>query len=243
MIRLIERDNVAEFEAYCKGDPYGVRIVAAERTYGTSESFAQFWLQYDERGNITAAIGRLDNGMTVCAKGDYDTEEVDAFVETCVGKIGALRPARKGEVANGVVMRLDRSRMSLSGGETEINPPPEDIYTVIERCPGMGFDVPPFEMFYDDCKKRTKAGTEITALLRTSEVLPAACAALHVADNTGVVTMCATLPELRGKGYAADVVGALIEHCRDAEIYVMCLSSLVEFYEHLGFGPVGGFVY
>lgn len=242
MIRLIERDNVAEFEAYCKGDPYGVRIVAAERTYGTSESFAQFWLQYDESGNITAAIGRLDNGMTVCAKGEYDYEEVDAFVEMCVGKTGALRPARKGEVADGVVMRLDRSRMALAGGDTEINPPTEDLYTVIERCPGLGFDVPPFEMFYNDNKKRIKMGTQITALLR-SDVLPAACAALHIADGTGLVTMCATLPEHRGKGYAADVVGALIEHYRDGDIYVMCLSGLVEFYEHIGFGPVGGFVY
>lgn len=242
MIRLVERDNVAQFEEYCKGDPYGVRIVAAERTYGTSESFAQFWLQYNDKGEITAAIGRLDNGMTICAKGDYDEEEIDAFVEMCVGKTGALRPVRKGEVADGVIMRLDRTRMTASGGETELNPPIEDVYSVLERCPGMGFDVPPFEYFYDDMKKRIKQGTQIVALLR-ADLFPAACAALHIADGTGVVTMCATLPEHRGKGFAADVVGALLERYRDGDVYVMCLSSLVEFYKHLGFGPVGGFVY
>lgn len=242
MIRLIERDNVAQLEAYCKGDPYGVRIVAAERTYGTSESFAQFWLQYDEKNNITAAIGRLDNGMTICAKGDYDEEEIDAFVEMCVGKTGALRPARKGEAADGIVMRLDRSRTTASGGETELNPPPEDLYAVLERCPGMGFDVPPFEMFYNDVKKRAKAGTGITALLR-EDLFPAACAGIHVVDGCGVVTMCATLPEHRGKGHAADVVRALIERCRDSDIYVMCIPALVDFYGRMGFGPVGGFVY
>lgn len=242
MIRLVERDSVAQFERYCAGDPFGCRIVAAERSYGTGEQFAQFWLQYDGNDRITAAVGRLDNGMTVCARGDYDWEEMDAFVEMCVGKTGALRPVRADELATGVVMALDRDKLEQASGETELNPPIEDIYTVLEGCPGVGFDVPPFAEFYNDMLKRMRWGTVHCALTRDG-LMPVSCAALHAVDGVGLLTMCATLPDRRGHGHGLSTIRGLLSGHKDMSAYVMCLPGLSKYYEKAGFANIGGFVY
>lgn len=242
MIRLVERDSVALLEQYCAGDPFGCRIIACERTYGTSESFAQFYLQYNDSGEITAAVGRLDNGMTICTHGGSDDEELDAFVEMCVGKSGAIRPTREGAVSVGVVMRLDRSLLPECTVDYELQPEVEDVYTVLESCPGLGFDVPPFKEFYSDMRKRLRMGTAACSLVR-SGIMPASCAAVHIADDISLLTMCATQPEHRGKGYAAAAIHALADRRRSDTIFVMCLPFMVDFYRKLGFVCIGGFGY
>ena len=242
MIRLVERDSVALLEEYCAGDPFGCRIVAAERTYGTSESFAQFFLQYNDSNKIVAAIGRLDNGMTVCTRGGSDDEEIDAFVEMCVGKTGAVRPVRDGELATGAVMQLDRSLLPDSTTDFELQPAVEDVYTVLESCPGLGFEVPPFKEFYSDIRKRLRVGTASCALVR-SGVMPASCAAVHIMDDVSLLTMCATHPKHRGKGYAAGAIHALAERRRMDKFFVMCLPGMADYYKKLGFAVIGGFRY
>jgi len=241
MIRIVENDTIVAMMDYCSGDPSGCRILAVYRSYGLGVSFAQFWLQYDEEENITAAIGALDNSITICARGEYNTEEIDSFVHMLAQETGALRPVREGELADGLVMRLDRSLFTATGGDAEINPPCEDVYTVIENCPGLGFDVPPFSVFYPDMYRRIKAGTAVTAVFR-SGYMPVSCAALHKAGSVGLVTSCATVPSSRGKGSASACIRTIIS-CQpaDTDIYVMCLPNLCGFYERMGFRITGGF--
>lgn len=243
MLRLVENDSIIAMRSYCEGDPYGCRIMATYDTYGLGEAFAQFWLQLDNKGSITAVVGSLDNGLTVCAKGKYDSEEIDTFVEMLAGKNGALRPVREGETADGLLMRLDRSALPPCGGDVEICPPCEDLYSVMERCPGLGFNVPPFEPFYVDMRRRTKAGTALTAVLRR-EVLPISCAALHMASGVGLLTLCATLPEFQGQGCGATCARALINRLKpETEAFVFCLPGFCGYYEKMGFRVAGGFVY
>lgn len=243
MIRIVENDSVAALLDYCAGDPFGCRLLAAYRAYGLGESFAQFWLQLDDKENITAAVGSLDNGLTICSRGSYDAEEIDSFVHMLAGEAGALRPVRKGEIADGVVMRLDRSFFSGAGGEAEINPPCEDIYNVIENCPGLGFDVPPFAVFYPDMYTRVRSGSVVTALVRNG-VVPVSCAAMHIAGGVGLLTSCATIPTYEHQGCASSCLRALISRQpHELDIYVMCLPNYCAFYEQFGFRVVGGFTY
>lgn len=240
MIHIVENDTITKMQEYCEGDPFGCRIISTYRSYGLGESFAQFWLQYDDGGEITAAIGTLDNGITICSHGKYNTEEIDSFVHMLAGETGALRPVREGELADGLVMRLDRSLFE-SGGDAELNAPCEDMYTVIESCPAMGFDVPPFSAFYPDMYRRLRAGTAMTAVSR-SGIMPVSCAAMHIAGGVGLLTTCATVPASRGSGSASVCIRTLISHQPpESEIYVMCLPNLCAFYERIGFRIVGGF--
>jgi len=241
MIRIVENDSITAMQEYCAGDPFGCRILATYRAYGLGESFAQFWLQYDENENITATIGSLDNGITICARGSYDAEEIDAFVHMLAGETGALRPVREGEIADGLVMKLDRTFFSESGGEAEINPPCEDVYTVIENCPGLGFDVPPFSALYPDMYRRIKSGVMMTAILRNG-IMPVSCAAVHIAGGVGLVHTCATVPASRGKGMASSCIRTIISRqSPESDMYVMCLPNLCGYYESIGFRITGGF--
>ena len=243
MIKIVENDTITVMSEYCAGDPYGCRIMATYLTYGIGESFAQFWLQYDEKNNVTAVIGSLDNGLTVCAKGEYDCEEIDAFVKMLAGETGALRPVRDGEIADGLLLRLDRTLITPFSGDIEINPNGEDLYSVLECCPGQGFDVPPFSAFYDDMKRRVRAKTAVTALLRF-DLMPVSCAAVHRCGNTSLLTMCATVPEFRGKGCGANCTRALISKLPDdTDMYAFALPGLCSYYEKMGFRVVGGFKY
>lgn len=243
MLKVLENDTISAMSEYCKGDPLGCRIMATYMTYGLGESFAQYWLQYDEKGRITAVVGSLDNGITVCAKGAYDYEEIDTFVRMLAGQTGALRPVREGELADGLIMRLDRSQPMDYSGDIEINPAGEDLYSVLESCPGLGFDVPPFAPFYNDIKRRIKAKTAICSLLR-HDIMPVSCAAVHRYENVSVLTMCATVPEFRGKGCGANCTKALIARLpSDTDIYVFALPGLCGYYEKMGFAIVGGYVY
>lgn len=244
MIRIVEdKDAILAMTEYCAGDPFGCRIMATYLTYGLDKPFAKYWIQLDEKEQVTAVLGSLDNGLTVCARGEYDAEEVDCFVDMLAGKNGALRPVREGEVATGLVMQLDRSVPVTAGGDIEVNPPCEELYTVIESCPGLGFDVPPFEEFYSDMRLRTRLATAVTALLR-SGIMPVSCAAVHKAAGVSLLTMCATVPEFRGKGCGSACVRAIISRLpREEDVYAFCLPGMVGYYETMGFRVVGGFVY
>lgn len=243
MLRIVENDSILTMIDYCKGDPYGCRIMATYNTYGLGEDFAQFWLQLDDHGNVTAVVGSLDNGLTVCAKGDYDHEEIDAFVEMLAGKNGALRPVREGETADGLLMKLDRTQLPPSTGDVEIDPPIEDLYAVMERCHNTGFHVPPFEPFYVDMRRRVKAGTAMSAVLR-KDIIPVSCAAVHKAADVALLTMCATTPAYQGQGCGASCCRALVARIdAQTETYVFCLPGYCGYYEKMGFRVIDGYVY
>ena len=245
MIKLLENHAIAAFEEFCSGDPFGCRILAAERTYGVNEPFASFWAQYDGSGSMTAAIGRLDDGMTIShgtSQGPpADHDELDEFVRMSMGSRGALRPAGKNEAAGGLIMRLNRESIPVSAVyDVDLAPTPDDLYHVMEGCPGQGFDLPPFKEFYSDLNKRIRARTVLCALVRESG-LPVACAALHMAGGTALLTMCATMPDHRGKGCAASAIRALSVKAAKYDIFLFCLPNMAEFYRKRGFFVVGGF--
>ena len=245
MIKMLDHDRFEAAKDYCQGDPFGCRILAAMLAYGIDKPFAQFWTQHDgdsADGSVTAVISRLDTAMTVCAKGKYDAEELDCFIQANMGYIGALRPAREGEMSNGLVMRLAKRKNVVSSSDAEINPEISDVYAVMEECAGTGFEVPRFDDFYSDMIYRKKAKTVLSAIVR-ADGMPAACGAVHLSPGTALLTICACVPELRGKGYAGKVVNALLERCADRDVYLMCMPSLHDFYAKYGFLTVGGFIY
>ncbi len=245
MIKMIDQDSFEAAKEYCQGDPFGCRILAALLTYGTDKPFALFWAQYageNGEGGMTAVISRLDTAMTVCAKGSYDAEELDSFIQANVGYTGALRPAREGESANGLVMRLAKRKNVVSASDAEINPEISDVYAVMEECAGTGFEVPRFDDFYSDMIYRKKAKSVLTAIVR-AEGMPVACGAVHLSPGTALLTICACVPEMRGKGYAGKVFNALLDRCADRDIYLMCMPSLHDFYAKYGFLTIGGFIY
>jgi GNAT superfamily N-acetyltransferase len=299
---------MGELLSFCEGDPFGCRIYSAAKAYGTDKPFASFWFMEDSSpspsdcssskeaagGVITAVISKLDNGITICAKGAYDTEESDAFVSMHGGGILTLRPAREGETADGVVMKLTggeremreceedkedrengerekteeagfgnssrrelslpprrelspiphsshRPRLLPNGCEAEYNPAVRSLYSVMEDCAGHGFELPSYDEFYGDIIYRRNAGTVASLLIREGGT-PAACAAMHLSEKTGLLTLCAVRPDCRGRGLGRAAVRLLLRSVPQREIYVMCVEDKIKYYEGLGFAPVNQFI-
>lgn len=244
MIKIVEEEQKERLFEYCKGSALGCRIAASVKAYGLDKPFAQFWFMFDEKKpeRITAVISRLDDGMTICANGEYNYEEADAFVSMMNGEIKAVRPARPGEPATGIIMRMRDPQKSFErSANMQLNPAIEDLYAVMERCTGRGYDIPDFESFYSDMIYRQYNNCVISVIVRDGEQ-PAACVAAHLSDDCALLTLCATAPKYRGKGFASYAINAILPNLGDRQVYAMCFLGLEEFYEHLGFVPVGGFV-
>ncbi len=242
MIKSVEENQLSELLSYCEGGALGCRIAAAAIAYGTNKPFAQFWFMTDESGSITAVINRLDDGMTLFSRGVYDYEEADVFVGMMNDTACFTRPVRPGEAATGLVMRLAEPEHDFAiGANVQINPNIEELYSVMEVCGTSGFEVPTFESFYGDMLYRTKSGSVISAIVRNGDDA-AACVAAHLSGDSALLTVCASAPEYRGKGYASYAIKAILSKLGDRQIYVTCFLGLEEFYEKLGFVPVGGFV-
>lgn len=244
MIKIVEENQIDRLYEYCRGSAFGCRIASAVKAYGVDKPFAQFWFMFDEKDEdkITAVISRLDDGMTICAHGDYDHEEADTFVSMMNGAIRAVRPAREKEPATGIVMRLREADGTFErSANMQLNPPIEDLYSVMETCIGPGYDIPDFESFYGDMLYRRNKDCVVSAVVRDGDT-PAACVAAHLSDDCALLTICGAAPQYRGKGFASYAISSILKHLGDRQVYAMCFLGLEEFYERLGFVPVGGFI-
>lgn len=242
MIRLVEENQLNELLEYCEGGALGCRIAAAAIAYGTNKPFAQFWFMTDDSGELTAVINKLDDGMTLFSRGIYDYEEADVFIGMMNGTSRITRPVRPGEAATGLVMHLAKPVHDFeAGANVQINPNIEDLYSVMEICDASGFEIPSFESFYGDMLYRTKSGSVISAIVRDGSN-PVACVAAHLSKDSALLTICACAPEYRGKGFASYAIKSILSKLGDRKVYTLCFMGLEEFYQKLGFEPVGGFV-
>lgn len=241
-IKIVEENQLQQLLDYCEGGALGCRIAAAAIAYGTNKPFAQFWFMYDENDEVIGAINRLDDGMTLFARGAYDYEGVDTFVNMMNGTSRFTRPVRPGEAAAGLVMLLSEPVHDFEiGANVQINPNIEDLYSVMEICDASGFEVPDFESFYGDMLYRTKSGSVISAVVRDGDKA-VACVAAHLSKDSALLTICACAPEYRGKGFASYAIKSILSKLGDRRVYTTCFLGLEEFYQKLGFVPVGGFV-
>ncbi len=242
IIRLAEETQLQGLLDYCEGGALGCRIAAAAIAYGTTRSFAPFWLMLDDSEKIIGVINKLDDGMTMYTKDSYDYEAVDTFVSMMNDTSRFTRPVRPGEAATGLIMHLSEPVHDFEvGANVQINPNIEDLYSVMEICDASGFEIPSFEGFYGDMLYRTKSGSVISAIVRDGENA-VACVAAHLSKGSALLTICACAPEYRGKGYASYAIRSILSKVGDRQVYTTCFLGLEEFYQKLGFVPVGGFV-
>lgn len=235
MIRIVENESIIPLRRYCADDPFGCRILAAFETYGLCEPFAQFWLQINESGEITAAICALDNALTVCTKGEHDAEELDLFFNMLSGSTRALRKKRPGESAEGFVFRLSKACEAECKAEFSLDP--EALYSVLEKS---GENIPK-ESFCTDMRARKKAGVLLCAVLpHRSEY--ASCCALHKAGTAALLFAVATVPKYRRLGLAGKCIAAAAKESGCTSIYALAKPELRGFYEKLGFSVIDEYV-
>jgi GNAT superfamily N-acetyltransferase len=244
MIKLLDGPS-EELAGFCRRDVFGTRISGYFETYGTSESFACFYMQ-KQKGNVTAALSKIDSSITLSASPNADFEELSNFLKvigfaalTCDSDfqgITGLSPERTGNI---VCFNARKSINASRGIEISSDIELAQIYNILLDA---GFYLPQDRgVWLSDAGARFNKGLA-SACTVFSDKVPVACAMiLFETASAGLIGAVATLPEHRGKGYAGALVTALARklNTKGKRADLMCEEKLTQFYNNLGFEKTG----
>lgn len=225
---------------FLPADAYAARITALFKTYGSSQSFAMFWVQRTD-DIPSAAICRVDGSMTVCACENADFEELECFVNA----VGFLSITCDSECMKKLGFEPSNTSFTVKySGRYE--PEKTDISRdcskrkVYDLLCGCGFELGDYGAFLADVCARLNKGTASMAAAEENEDVLACAFALFEGEKSVLLGAVATAPQARGRGYASALVGTLANEKSDKEVFLFCRNdSLVNFYGKIGFEPVG----
>lgn len=238
MILLVDENNRTITEKYLQNpNPYACRILSQLLAYGTGERFLEHWVQLED-DKPTAVISRIDGNMTVfCEKANEElTEFINAIgFNTILADKHVLPQYWSGEAVMRFACKAEIKVIEGNGTEIEQNPTIREVYSVLERCREAGFEVPAFDSFYPDMSHRVRHNLSRILAVRVDGQAVACCMTSAETDSCAIISGVATLPKMRGKGYAGRLVAEIIKSLGNREVFVFCREELVGFYNKLGF--------
>lgn len=237
MILLVDESNRSIAEKYlAKPNPFACRILSQLLAYGTGERFLEHWVQLEDN-KPRAVISRMDGNITIFCENVNDEllEFIEAVGYNTVFADKELFPQYwSGEV---LMKFVGKSETEISDN-IDFNPTIREIYSVLERCRGEGFEIPDFDSFYPDMSHRVRHNLSRVLAYRLEGQAIACCMTSAETDNCAIISGVACLPEYRGKGYASKLVAKIAETLGDRDIFVFCREELVGFYSRLGFSNI-----
>ena len=232
MLKLCEKISELDF---LPPDPYGAKISALALTYGFTQSFVLFWVQY-VGGKPVAAICRIDGNMSLFCCEEADFEELAAFITT----VGFSCLACREENMKQLGFEADSASYIVRyAGKTAPASPfvlwdydKKELYELLRDC---GFELGDFGSFAADYCSKLNKGTAKLAVI-ANERLDACASALFIGKNCVLLGAVATRESARGKGYASETVTSLANSFEDKTVYLFCRNdSLLAFYKKMGF--------
>lgn len=255
MIALVTEKNAEDFISACGFDEMiGARMVTLLACYGFNSAFCLFWLQTDDSSDnrFFAAISRFERRLTISASRSADLRELSEFAAA----IGGYRYI---EAAPFVCKSLDIQgsynefhMMRYTSGSLfaedysaiDESPPLNEFYTVISTAnPWLDADTD-WSGWYTHTSHLIRHGLGFAALIRDSgSGSPAATGGVFTSSGKLAVISCiATLPQYRGKGYAALTTKYLADKIilQGKTPALFCASDkLADYYATLGFSRDG----
>lgn len=240
MLKAVEK-NDKDFLDFCDRDVFGTRIKAYYNCYFTDYDFVKFWVQYDEKGEITAAISRVEGDATLCAC-NCDTEELKEFFNI----VGYRTIQCERAVAEKLSERSDwgyvvRCEKILPCDEIELKKFFEyrEIYDIIkpENLTGVGDCLP----WLSDVTFRVNRNAAQGRIALTDGENSGCAMVLFRTDKAALLGAVATKPEFRGRGIARSLVLGLARQEKEQgrRVELLCKNgSIVEFYKSIGFSVI-----
>lgn len=240
MIRLVDEATAQSFLSYCSDKPFGIRMAAALKSYGTDCSFADFWLVFSD-DRIVGAISRLDGDLTLCA--DELSDEIVPFIGT-VGYNTLI--AEKSLLCSlgfdrfeseGAIMQYTGAESTDSSDLVSDSPSVMAVCKLLLECRGDSIRVGQFDRFYTDLSLRVRRGTAICCEIQDKGVAVASA----VTEYGAIVGGVAVRQSYRKNGIGSMLVKKLVCNLpKDKKIYLLRLKNENEsFYKGLGFQNVG----
>ncbi len=236
MISLVDEKNRGMLERYLnRSDPYACHILSRLSAYGTGAPFLEHWIQICN-GKPTAALSRLDGNMTVyCESG---SDELYEFI----GAAGCASILADGNIltryrSGKTVLKYSRGAAVYDKGSVRIDTAPtiRDIYPVLASCRGEGFEVPEFDSFYPDMSHRLRHGLARIFAVRADGRAVSCCMTSAETELCAVISGVATMPDMRGRGYASLLVWKTAEALKPRDVFLFCDKELAGFYNRIGF--------
>ena len=237
MILLLDESNRAIAEKYLdKPNPFACRIFSQLLAYGTGERFLEHWVQLEDN-EPRAVISRIDGNITIfCESAD---DELLEFIEAVgYNTVFADKELFPQYWSGEVLMKFVRKPETEISDNIDFNPTIREIYSVLERCQGEGFEVPNFDNFYPDMSHRVRHNLSRILAYRLDGQAIACCMTSAETGNCAIISGVACLSEYRGKGYASKLVAKIAEALGKRDIFVFCREELVGFYSRLGFSSI-----
>ncbi len=240
MIKLVDEKLVDRYLSYCSDNPFGIRMAAALKSYGTDCRFADFWLVYDEE-NVVGAVSKLDDDLTLCA--DIVTDELCAFIFTIGGHTLTAERSVLEEMGidsfscEGAIMRYIGAENIEVCLPIDTSPSIMGVCKLLCDCEGDSIKVGQLDRFYTDLALRVRRGTAICYAYEDKGVAVASA----VTDYGAVVGGVAVRENERRSGVGSSLVKRLVSDLpQDKKIYLLRLENENEsFYKGLGFDNVG----
>ncbi len=236
MIRRVDASAVAAWKPLTEA---AVRQCGQFAAYGAEHDFLRFY--EDDAGN---RLSVSEGAAVLDIRGD--SEEIRLFL-TMDPEIHYVRTDKEtaGLLANdwGVSFKTEsvmKAPDTASPSQSAVRVLPSEVYPVL--CEGFKEGIPPFDSWYADVHHRYRRGLCDCIGVYDNERLAACAMTVARCESAGLVGAVATLPQVRGRGYASACVLTLAAELQKDNIKVL-LSPKNEYahrlYEKIGFTVIG----
>ncbi|MGN0463703.1 MAG: GNAT family N-acetyltransferase [Acutalibacteraceae bacterium] len=244
MLRLTDKESADEVLRFCSGNAVGARVGALLRAYGNGYGFAMFWEQL-KNGNITAAVGKTDGNITVCADENADFEELGEFVRA-IGFTALFSDADTAIRLTGSAETGDILRFCGGGARADnvaFDVEPAALYGLLcsvngAQAVGAGY----LPWLSDIMFRKSRDMLRSVGVYENGRLISCALTSAETAEDA-VISGVATDAAFRGRCLAKSCVETLAAQLMEKgkkNIFVMTKNQeLTGYYEKLGFETVG----
>lgn len=233
MIRLAESYELLQQPAQ---DVFAVRILALYTSYGTSFSFARFWIQESGDGVVTALISALDNQFTLSFSEQADQEELRSFFSVvgfqtlqCSGQFNYSAAFLSGCV-------LQKTNWFCTGCEKEnVLLCPLDVVYQLNRKFLPDID---YRSWYTDLFRRVRQGAAKAFALQVNGTYVSAALYTSIYQDKKILGYIATDANWRKQGLASRLIAA-VTPIDAGQYYLLCEKKNLAFYQQQGFAVIG----
>jgi len=241
MLKVTDK-NDRQFLDFCNRDVFGTRIKSYFNCYSTDYDFVKFWAQYDDNGNITAAVSRIDGDVTICAE-NTDAEELKQFLKIVGYRTIQCEKSLAEKLIDesfewGFVVQCKKVN-DFKPIKIKKHFELKEIYDIIkpENLTGVGDYLP----WLSDTTYRVNRNAADGRIALTDGANAGCAMVLFRTDCAALLGAVATKPEMRGRGVARSLVLGLAEDelAQGRRVELLCKNgTIVDFYKAIGFDVI-----
>ena len=241
MLKRAEEADRRAIERFCSGSLPGAYLECRLRCYGFGYGFVKFWFA-EEKGEVTAVIGALEDSAVLLASPDADHSELAAFLRM-VPFSSVMTAAKTAERCGFRGFKIKQSLVFRGAQAASPAVQPEDMKTVYDlisrEIPGsFSRETNAYLSFLSDFTFRQNRGFARARALFANATLCACALTAAETPSSAVLSGVAADPRFRGRGNGRRVVLSLANELKaeGKTVYVIALNyGAAAFYRHIGF--------